>query len=66
MKTFAEHHLHVVVLGNINLHFEKMGTLVKNKDKDVYLHSMPVKMAALSVWIEQNIALHFDGLIETF
>ena len=40
--------LHVVVLGNISLDFDKNGQLVKTKHKDVYLHSMPAKMAALS------------------
>ena len=44
-----------------------MGKLVKTKHKDVYLHSMPAKMAALSanaVQIEQNIALHFDEILQ--
>ena len=40
--------LHVVVLRKISLDFVKLGKILKNKHKDMYLHLKPVKMVAAS------------------
>ena len=46
IETLLEHTSRIVVLRKISLDFVKFGKILKTKHKDMYLHSMPVKMAA--------------------
>ena len=47
-ETLATQHLHIVVLRKISSDIEKIRQAIKKKHKNMYLHSMSVKMAASS------------------